>query len=155
MALLACSYDQPSQRRRNPQPQYMEALERQNKTLISILKMNCPQVNITDIIATTDVNNLREAVRQNQLRGSLSEERDDISGEPDGQQLANTGGRGDESMLESMVQDSTHMKIDRQGSIDYRGSSSSFHLSDQCMVIFPNSLDPVLWKWPEIQLNYP
>jgi len=107
----------------------MEALERQVKTLVSILKTNCPQVDISDITAATDVNSLREAVRQNQLRGSISEERDDISGDADGQgqQVGNATSRREENMLESMVQDSTSMKIDRQGSIDYRGSSSSFH----------------------------
>jgi len=125
----ACSYDQPSQRRRNPQPQYVEALERQLKTLTAILKTNCPQIDILDITAAADVTSLGEAVRQNQLQGSRSEERDDISGDTDGQHLSNTNGgaRRDENMLESMVQDGTHMKIDRQGSIDYRGSSSSFH----------------------------
>src|SRR5271154_2531956 len=104
----------------------MEALERQVKTLVSILKTNCPQVDISDITTATDVNSLREAVRQNQLRGSLSEERDDLSGENDNQQLPNTT-RRDDNMLESMVQEGTSLKIDRQGSIDYRGSSSSFN----------------------------
>jgi hypothetical protein len=105
----------------------MEALERQNKALITILKTNCPQVDISDITSTTELNALREAARQNHLQGSLNEEQDDMSGETDGQQISNTNGRRDENMLESMVQDSTHMKIDHQGSIDYRGSSSSFH----------------------------
>jgi len=123
---LACSYDQPSQRRRNPQPQYMEALERQVKVLTSLLKTNCPNIDLSEITAG-DVNNLREAVRQNQLRGSTSEEREDIAG--DGEQGGNSSGRREDNMLESMVQEvnSSVMKIDRQGSIDYRGSSSSFH----------------------------
>jgi hypothetical protein len=127
LLMVACSYDQPSQRRRNPQPQYMEALERQVKTLSSILKTNCPQIDISEVTSAIDVNSLREAVRQNQLRGSISEERDELPGEADGQQLPNATGRREDNMLESMVQDRTHMKIDRQGSIDYRGSSSSFH----------------------------
>jgi hypothetical protein len=105
----------------------MEALERQNKALIAILKTNCPQVDISDITSTTELDVLREAARQSQLQGSLNEERDDISGETNGQQISDTTGRRDENMLQSMVQDSTHMKIDHQGSIDYRGSSSSFH----------------------------
>jgi len=123
---VACSYDQPSQRRRNPQPQYMEALERQVKVLTSLLKTNCPNIDLSEITAG-DVNNLREAVRQNQLRGSTSEEREDIAG--DGEQGGNSSGRREDNMLESMVQEvnSSVMKIDRQGSIDYRGSSSSFH----------------------------
>ena len=123
---VACSYDQPSQRRRNPQPQYMEALERQVKVLTSLLKTNCPNLDLSEI-TSGDVNNLREAVRQNQLRGSISEEREDLSG--DGEQGANVSGRREDNMLESMVQEvsSSVMKIDRQGSIDYRGSSSSFH----------------------------
>lgn len=107
----------------------MEALERQVQILTSILKANCPQIDISDITAATDVNLLREAVRQSQLRGLIGEDRDDISGDTDGRQspYTSTGGRRDENMLESMVQDGTHMKINRQGSIDYRGSSSSFH----------------------------
>jgi hypothetical protein len=107
----------------------MEALERQVKALTTVLKANCPQIDVSEITSSQDVNSLREAVRQNQARGSISEERDDISGENDGQPTAssNITNRRDDNMLESMVQDSTHMKIDRQGSIDYRGSSSSFH----------------------------
>ena len=103
----------------------MEALEAQIKTLVSIIRTNCPQVDLSDITSATDLAGLREAVRQSQIRGSISEERDDASGDNEGQVPAVTG-RRDENMLESMVQDSTHMKIDPHGSIDYRGSSSSF-----------------------------
>jgi hypothetical protein len=102
----------------------MEALEGQLKTMISLLRTHCPQVDINEITAATDLASLREAVRSNQIRGSLSEERDD-SGDNDNHQVANT--RRDDNMLESMVQEGTHMRINRQGSIDYRGSSSSFH----------------------------
>jgi hypothetical protein len=124
--ILACSYDQPSQRRRNPQPQYMEALERQVSTLASILKVNCPHVDISDILSAPDVNTHREAVRRLQLRES-NEERDDITGDADTKQVPNSVGQRDENMLETMVQDRVHMKINHKGSIDYRGSSSSFN----------------------------
>jgi hypothetical protein len=102
----------------------MEALEGQIKTLVSLLRTNCPQIDISDLTAATDLASLREAVRSNHIRGSISEERDD-SGDNDGQQVPTT--RRDDNMLESMVQEGTHMKLNRQGSIDYRGSSSSFH----------------------------
>lgn len=109
----------------------MEALERQVKALVSVLKTNCPQIDISEITTGSDVNGLREAVRQSQLRGSTSEERDDLLGDADGTQLASTSsalaGRRDENMLETMVQEPTTMRIDSQGSIDYRGSSSSLH----------------------------
>ena len=127
LTLVACSYDQPSQRRRHPQPQYMEALERQVKALVSILKTNCPQIDISEIAAASDVKSLREAFRQNQLGGS-TDDRDDL-GETDGAQLSSAEStvRRDENMLESMVQEPQTMRIDSQGSIDYRGSSSSLH----------------------------
>jgi hypothetical protein len=125
---VACSYDQPSQRRRNPQPQYMEALERQIKNLVAIVKTNCPNLDINEITSAADLNALREAVRQNQLQGgSISEERDDM---PSGESQADAANiaRREDNMLESMVNDNRpSMKLDRQGSIDYRGSSSSFH----------------------------
>jgi hypothetical protein len=125
---VACSYDQPSQRRRNPQPQYTEALEQRVKTLVNLLKTNCPQLNLNEINEAIDLNSLREAVRQNQLRGSISEDRDDISGEGDNPPLQGNSTRRDENMLESMVSEGgQHMKIDSQGSIDYRGTSSSFN----------------------------
>lgn len=124
---LACSYDQPSQRRRNPQPQYMEALERQVKTLTSILKVNCPQVDISDVISAPDVTSLREAVRRNQLRGLFNEEQDDVADDADTKKVPSSACKQAENMLETMIQDRAHMKINRQGSIDYRGSSSSFN----------------------------
>jgi len=105
----------------------MEALENQVKTLVTLLKQNCPHLNIDEITAATDLSSLQEAVRQSQLRGSTSEERDETSGDADGTPVPGTWIRRDENMLESMVQDGMSMKVDRQGSIDYRGSSSSFH----------------------------
>jgi len=105
----------------------MEALETQVKTLVALLKQNCPQLNINEITAATDLNSLREAVRQNQLRGSISEERDENSGDADPMPIPGSLARREDNMLESMVQDGTSMKVDHQGSIDYRGSSSSFH----------------------------
>lgn len=103
----------------------MEALERQIKTLLAIIKTNCPQLDISEITSASDINSLREAARQAQPRGSAGEEHTDGPGDPDGNQPVS--GRREENMLESMVQDRTHMKIDNQGSVDYRGSSSSFH----------------------------
>jgi hypothetical protein len=105
----------------------MEALEQQVKTLVSILKQNCPQLNINEIAAATDLTSLREAVRQSQLRGSISEERDEHGGDAENPAIAGTSNRRDDNMLESMVQDGMSMKVGRQGSIDYRGSSSSLH----------------------------
>jgi len=105
----------------------MEALETQIKTLVTLLKQNCPHLNINEITAATDLSSLREAVRQNQIRGSLSEERDENNGDPEGTPVPGNVNRRDENMLESMVQEGTSMKLDHQGSIDYRGSSSSFH----------------------------
>jgi hypothetical protein len=110
----------------------MEALERQVKSLVSILKTNCPQIDISEITAAADINGLREAVRQSQLRGSTGDDRDDLV-DADGTPLASSApsgltGRRDENMLETIIQEPTMpMRIDSQGSIDYRGSSSSLH----------------------------
>jgi len=107
----------------------MEALERQVKSLVSILKTNCPQIDLSEITAASDVKSLREAVQQNQLHGS-TDDRDDLC-ETDGTPLSSARSglavRRDEHMLESMVQEPQTMRIDSQGSIDYRGSSSSLH----------------------------
>ena len=102
----------------------MEALERQVKLLTSIIKTNCPHIDISEITSASDLHSLREAVRQNQLLGRLIEDRDDVYTEPDSHSLSST--RRDETMLESMVQEGHHMKVTYQGSIDYRGASSSF-----------------------------
>lgn len=105
----------------------MEALEQQVKTLVALLKQHCPQLNVNEIAAATDLTSLREAVRQNQLRGSISEERDENPGDGEPSAVQGMSNRKDDNMLESMVQEGTSMRVDRLGSIDYRGSSSSLH----------------------------
>src|SRR3954470_3535706 len=41
-----CTYDQPSNRRRNPTPQYIEALENRVQRLADLLKLVLPDVDI-------------------------------------------------------------------------------------------------------------
>ena len=46
--LLECTYDKPSNRRRNPAPQYIEALETRLQRAEALLRKFAPDVDLTD-----------------------------------------------------------------------------------------------------------
>ncbi|KAJ5774022.1 hypothetical protein N7457_008918 [Penicillium paradoxum] len=111
-----CSYDQPSNRRRNPAPQYVEALENRLQKAEALLRTVLPNVNLDDpqldVLAT---GKRFAAQRENKATedAKLSTEQVDMAPEA-----------ADEGLLETMVDNSGCLDRDDQGHWDYHGHTS-------------------------------
>ncbi|KAL2807689.1 hypothetical protein BJX63DRAFT_63825 [Aspergillus granulosus] len=105
-----CTYNQPSNRRRNPAPQYVEALD----------NLDDPQI---DVHATEQ---LPQAIKQEKAsQQPLSQpppQPSDTNG-PAGAPGPDGAG-ADESLLESMVDNTGSLDLDDQGHWDYHGHTS-------------------------------
>ncbi len=116
-----CTYDQPSNRRRNPTPQYVEALESRLQRAESILKTVLPHLDLSDPDVETrlesDGLSPRFSTRHN------SGQRDDgitLGQGINGQAQDDT----DQTRLESMVEATGLLELDDRGHWDYHGHSS-------------------------------
>jgi hypothetical protein len=110
-----CTYDQPSNRRRNAAPQYIEALEKQLKRANAILRLIIPDADLNDP-------GLEAKLQQGLIsRTSLrpAEPRDQGL---NGAQTAPDGCV--DSQLESMVKSTGQLDLDEQGNLEYHGHSS-------------------------------
>ena len=116
-----CTYDQPSNRRRNPAPQYIEALEIRLQRAEALLKSVLPDVDLNDP-------NLDAGVPQRMCAPVKLEDR--IPGATSSrveasQAKAGPGADGEtDSLLESMVEKTGSLDIDDQGHWDFHGHSS-------------------------------
>ncbi|KAF8470534.1 fungal-specific transcription factor domain-containing protein [Kalaharituber pfeilii] len=109
-----CTYDQPSNRRRNPGPQYIEGLEKDKQQLSTLIKLIRPDIDPFDSKFNAEklISEMRDARRPN---GSVSDSVEDgISDSSDS-----------DSMLESMVEAAGRLEIDETGAMDFHGHSSS------------------------------
>ena len=116
---IECTYDKPSNRRRNPAPQYVEALESRLHKAEALLKVVIPDLNLDD--PQFDVyaaKRLLAAVNKDK-RPSISGRRPSALPQSDS---APEG--GDESLLETMVDNSGCLDVDDQGHWDYHGHTS-------------------------------
>lgn len=132
LAPVACTYDQPSNRRRNPAPQYIEALEVRLQKAEALLRVILPEADLED--ASLDVDKVEEYIST--LKGKESEPRSEIEAkEPAASEPC------DESLLESMVENTGSLDLDDQGHWDYHGQSSGLmfvrHLRKQFGNIVP------------------
>lgn len=110
-----CTYDQPSNRRRNAAPQYIEALEAQLKRAHSILKLVIPNADLNDP-------SLEVKLQQGLLTPSPPmAHTDQVNGMP-------VAGHGPDpstdAHLESMVKSTGQLDLDEQGNLEYHGHSS-------------------------------
>lgn len=115
-----CSYDQPSNRRRNPAPQYIEAIENRLHRAEALLKSVMPDVNLDDptihASGPPPVHFPQPGYEKN-----AGTSKKPAASEEDSQAAAD----GDkESMLESMVQNTGSLDLDDQGYYDFSGHSS-------------------------------
>ncbi|KAK4693163.1 hypothetical protein P7C71_g4184, partial [Lecanoromycetidae sp. Uapishka_2] len=116
-----CTYDQPSNRRRNPAPQYVEQLETRLQRAEALLKTVLPDVDLSDPNCNIGApQRMSSSVKQeiqlqqpNQMRpwATLEKHQEGIDGEKD-------------SMLESMVANTGSLDLDEAGNWDFHGSSS-------------------------------
>lgn len=111
-----CTYDQPSNRRRNAAPHYIEALEKQLNRATAILRLVLPEADLNDP-------NLEAKLAQGMFR--LPETRPtapSTNGAHNSTQTAPDGGV--DSHLESMVRSTGQLDLDEQGNLEYHGHSS-------------------------------
>ncbi|KAL4897172.1 fungal-specific transcription factor domain-containing protein [Aspergillus ambiguus] len=132
-----CTYDQPSNRRRNPAPQYVEALETRLHKAEALLRVVLPDINLDDPRfdehATEQMLAAVKRERQQQQQQQQPEQQQSQplattnppkpgSAPPTDTAADNSG--GDESLLESMVGNSGFLDLDDQGHWDYHGHTS-------------------------------
>ncbi|CAG8887972.1 unnamed protein product [Penicillium egyptiacum] len=111
-----CSYDQPSNRRRNPAPQYVEALENRLQKAEALLRIVLPNVDLDD--PQLDVH----ATEQKFTAAQKSKQATEDVKPPVAQDTAQEG--ADEGLLETMVDNSGCLDRDDQGHWDYHGHTS-------------------------------
>ncbi|KAL2813140.1 fungal-specific transcription factor domain-containing protein [Aspergillus granulosus] len=123
-----CTYDQPSNRRRNPAPQYVEALENRLHKAEALLHVVLPDLNLDDpqfdVHATEQ---LLQAIKREKLSQQPPSQPplqppSDTTGPAEVQ--GPDGAGADESLLESMVDNTGCLDLDDQGHWDYHGHTS-------------------------------
>ncbi|KAE8146353.1 fungal-specific transcription factor domain-containing protein [Aspergillus avenaceus] len=119
-----CTYDQPSNRRRNPAPQYVEALENRLHKAEALLRVVLPDINLDDPRfdehATEQMLAAFKREKHQQPRTDGSDNATGAEGSADAAPDCNC----EESLLESMVDNSGFLDLDDQGHWDYHGHTS-------------------------------
>jgi hypothetical protein len=110
-----CTYDQPSNRRRNAAPQYVEALENQLKRAGAILRLIIPNADLRDPDLEVKLRHVLYAQSPVRSTPTLTSE----SG-----QHAEDVFPGIDDHLESMVKSTGQLDLDEQGNLEYHGHSS-------------------------------
>lgn len=126
LAPVECTYDQPSNRRRNPAPQYVENIEHRVHRAETLLHILIPNLDLNDP-------GIDAAVAQGWIPGAPGKGHPSASGTlgatPASQQtqrpsaVPNADNKSDTN-LESMVRAVAQMDVDEQGHWDYHGHSS-------------------------------
>ena len=114
---LDCTYDQPSNRRRNPTPQYIEGLENRLQRAEALLRSVLPGVDLNDPNlggVLPPLVQLPPGAHRNSTSAPTS---------PPTSSQSNQGVEKD-SLLESMIEGTGDLAIDRDGHYDYTGGSS-------------------------------
>ncbi|KAI1261194.1 hypothetical protein F5Y18DRAFT_211458 [Xylariaceae sp. FL1019] len=106
-----CTYDKPSNRRRNPAPQYIEALENKLSRAEALLRKFMPDVDLNDPELDPSVQQefrMREQARQRAL------------GQKKGRSSSSSSG----GQLQSMITSIGQLDLDEKGDYDFHGNSS-------------------------------
>ncbi|KAG8534141.1 uncharacterized protein KY384_000985 [Bacidia gigantensis] len=116
-----CTYDQPSHRRRNPAPQYVEALETKLRRAEMLLQNYVPEVDLNDPSLDSALLS-QEALPQKQEKGlGLLGRGGNWSSRTAKQQSVDAK---TDSQLESMVEITGSLDLDDDGNWDFYGHSS-------------------------------
>ena len=119
--LSDCTYDQPSNRRRNPAPQYVEALENRLQRAEALLKTVLPDADLSDPNMNIGVpQRMHSSIKQELQPTQSGQVRPWVPLEKP--QQGSDGER--ESMLESMVANTGLLDLDDEGNWDFHGHSS-------------------------------
>lgn len=108
-----CTYDQPSNRRRNPAPQYIEALEGRLQKAESILRALIPGIDLDD--PKYDARSIQQLIEaNNSLIGKVRSQAEQQQSDDDAQ-------------MRSMVDRTGSLDLDDTGFYDYHGNSSGYN----------------------------
>lgn len=140
---IECTYDQPSNRRRNPAPQYVEALENRLHKAEALLRVVLPDINLDDprfdvhatqqMLATAKREKLPHQPHQPQEPAPQLQSSQPPPASNGPRPAGAAAGPADaapenpgceESLLESMVDNSGFLDLDDQGHWDYHGHTS-------------------------------
>lgn len=109
-----CTYDKPSNRRRNPAPQYIEALENKLSRAETLLRKFMPDVDLNDPNLDPAVQQefrMREQARQKTAAAAAQKKDQSRAGASDGQ-------------LQSMISSAGQLDLNESGDYDFHGTSS-------------------------------
>ncbi|KAL7789798.1 fungal-specific transcription factor domain-containing protein [Trichoderma ceciliae] len=126
-----CTYDKPSNRRRNPAPQYIEALESRLQRAESLLRKFVPDIDLADP-------NLDPAIQQEfhnreRVRAEATKLRTSHAPEPD----------PNDTQLTSMIDSIGQLDLDDKGGWDFYGISSGTVFLRRMKENFRGMLGPV------------
>ncbi|KAI0799241.1 hypothetical protein GGR55DRAFT_670571 [Xylaria sp. FL0064] len=107
-----CTYDKPSNRRRNPAPQYIEALENKLSRAETLLRKFMPDVDLNDP-------NLDPAVQQEFRMREQARQKAAATQKKDQPNLGASDGQ-----LQSMVSSAGQLDLNESGDYDFHGTSS-------------------------------
>ena len=119
--MAECTYDQPSNRRRNPAPQYIEAIENRLHRAESLLKTFLPDVDLNDPKFDGGVP---------QSMHVPADQRPASQAKPSAEDEETSAGANQDtcaekdSLLESMVENTGSLDLDDRGFWDFHGHSS-------------------------------
>lgn len=137
--LLECTYDKPSNRRRNPAPQYIEALESRLQRAESLLHKFMPDVDLADP-------NLDPAIQQefhNRENARSSSKARQILHTPQSQHSQLVQPDPNEAHLTSMIDSIGQLELDDRGGWDFHGVSSGAVFLKRMKEHFRGMLGPV------------
>lgn len=122
--VIECTYDKPSNRRRNPTPQYVEALEYRLQRAEALLRNVLPGVDLDD---PAFVSGLPQRMHPRIKQEIPSQKPASIETPPRSNRPRTSGERSSgssDNLLESMVDHTGSLDLDDQGNWDYHGQSS-------------------------------
>ncbi|KAH9887412.1 fungal-specific transcription factor domain-containing protein [Xylariomycetidae sp. FL2044] len=106
-----CTYDKPSNRRRNPAPQYIEALENRLSRAESLLRKFVPDVDLSDPTLDPSVQQEFRMREQARARAAVPKKEQSSTSIPD-------------ASLQSMIHTVGQLDLDERGDYDFHGNSS-------------------------------
>lgn len=115
-----CTYDQPSNRRRNPPPQYVEKLERRLRRAELLLRNVLPNVDLDDPSYDAAATPQLQVKQETDISSSGFGVAPQIRSSPS----PAIGEAEKEALLESMVHEAGSLDLDDQGHWDFYGQSS-------------------------------
>ncbi|KAI1106902.1 fungal-specific transcription factor domain-containing protein [Jackrogersella minutella] len=107
-----CTYDKPSNRRRNPAPQYIEALENKLSRAETLLRKFMPDVDLNDPSLDPAVQQEFRIREQARIRAATTQ------GKPTGSSSSV------DAQLHSMIETAGQLDLDEKGDYDFHGTSS-------------------------------